>query len=130
MLSNLARDAKIGREAQEEWAARSHPRFVAAQDAGRFVDEIVGVDAKSRKGSVRFDRDEAPRPDTAIDTLARLKPTFRPDGTITAGNAPGLNSGAATMVLADAGIASREGLNPIGRLVGHGLCAIEPARFG
>lgn len=127
---DLAHEAKIGREAQDEWAARSQARFVAAQEAGRFIAEVVGVDVKSRKGSVRFDRDEAPRPDTTIDTLAKLKPAFRPDGTITAGNAPGLNSGAAAMVLADADIASRESLNPIGRLVAHGLCAIEPARFG
>lgn len=127
---DLAREAGIGREAQDEWSARSQLRFAAARDAGRFDAEIAAVEVKSRKGVVRFDRDEAPRPKTTAEALGRLKPAFRADGTITAGNAPGLNSGAAAMVLADAAAAERSGLAPIGRLVAHGICAVEPDRFG
>jgi acetyl-CoA C-acetyltransferase len=127
---DLAREAQIGREAQDEWAVRSQTRFAAARDAGLFDAEITAVEVPGRKGAARFERDEAPRPDTDREALARLKPAFRPDGTITAGNAPGLNSGAAAMLLADAAAADEAGLDPIGRLVAHGLCAVEPARFG
>jgi len=127
---DLAQEAKVDREAQDAWAARSQARFVAAQEAGHFDTEIVAVDVAGRKGVTRFERDEAPRPATTIEALARLKPAFRPDGTITAGNAPGLNSGAAAMLVADRAAAEAAGLAPIGRLVAHGLCAIEPARFG
>jgi acetyl-CoA C-acetyltransferase len=127
---DLAREARIGREAQDAWAARSQARFSAARDAGRFDAEIAAVEVKGRKGVIRFERDEAPRPDTSLEALGHLKPAFRADGTITAGNAPGLNSGAAAMVLADSAAAEKAGLAPIGRLVAHGLCAVEPARFG
>jgi acetyl-CoA C-acetyltransferase len=77
-----------------------------------------------------FDRDEHNRPDTTLDSLARLKPAFRKDGTITAGNAPGLNSGAAAMVVADADFAERKGVEPAARLVAYGVGAVEPAMFG
>ncbi|SFK52500.1 acetyl-CoA C-acetyltransferase [Sphingomonas sp. NFR04] len=127
---DLAREAEVDREAQDAWAARSQARFAAAQGAGRFDAEIVAVEVAGRKGVTRFDWDEAPRPATTIEALARLKPAFRPDGTITAGNAPGLNSGAAAMLVADRRAAEAAGLAPIGRLVAHGLCAVEPARFG
>jgi len=127
---DLAREAKIDREAQDAWAARSQARFAASQGGGRFDAEIVAVEVAGRKGITRFDWDEAPRPATTAEALARLKPAFRPDGTITAGNAPGLNSGAAAMLVADRAAAEAAGLAPIGRLVAHGLCAIEPARFG
>jgi acetyl-CoA C-acetyltransferase len=127
---DLAQEAKIDRAAQDAWAARSQARFVAAQEAGHFDAEIVAVEVAGRKGVTCFERDEAPRPATTIEALARLKPAFRPDGTITAGNAPGLNSGAAAMLVADRAAAEAAGLAPIGRLVAQGLCAIEPARFG
>jgi acetyl-CoA C-acetyltransferase len=127
---DLAQEAKVDRAAQDAWAARSQARFAAAQEAGHFDAEIVAVEIAGRKGVTRFERDEAPRPGTTIEALARLKPAFRPDGTITAGNAPGLNSGAAAMLVADRAAAEAAGLAPIGRLVAHGLCAIEPARFG
>jgi acetyl-CoA C-acetyltransferase len=127
---DLVREAQIGREAQDEWAARSQAGFTDAQAAGRFDAEIAAVEVKGRKGTVQFERDEAPRRGTGVEALAKLKPAFRADGTITAGNAPGLNSGAAAMVLADAAAAEQAGLAPIGRLVAYGLCAVEPARFG
>ncbi len=120
----------ITREDQDRWAERSQQRFSAAQKAGRFVEEIVAIDVSGRKGAQRFDADEANRPDTTIEILAKLKPAFRKDGTITAGNAPGLNSGAAAMIVAERGFADAQRLNPIARLVGYGIAAVEPGMFG
>jgi acetyl-CoA C-acetyltransferase len=120
----------ITREDQDQWAARSQQRFGAAQAAGRFAEEIVAIELSSRKGPVSFSRDEANRPDSAAESLAKLKPAFRKDGTITAGNAPGLNSGAAAMVVAERGFAEKHGLRPWARLVSHGVAAVEPGMFG
>ncbi|WP_256124356.1 acetyl-CoA C-acyltransferase, partial [Endobacter medicaginis] len=97
---DLVEKYQLTRAAQDEFAARSQQRFAAAQAAGAFAAEIVGVEIKGRKGTETFATDEAPRPDTTVETLARLKPAFRRDGTITAGNAPGLNSGASAMIVA------------------------------
>jgi acetyl-CoA C-acetyltransferase len=83
-----------------------------------------------KKGPTRFDKDEANRPDTTLETLAKLKPAFRPDGTITAGNAPGLNDAASAVVLADAAWADKRGLAPQARLVSYGIAAVEPGMFG
>jgi acetyl-CoA C-acetyltransferase len=121
---------RISREEQDRWAARSQQRFSAAQAAGKFKDEIVAVEIPSRKGPITFDKDEQNRPDTTIETLAKLKPAFRKDGTITAGNAPGLNSGAAAMIVADREFADAHGLKPAARLVAHGVAAVEPGMFG
>ena len=120
----------ITREAQDQWAARSQQRFSAAQAAGKFKEEIAAVEIASRKGPLSFDKDEQNRPDTSIDTLAKLRPAFRKDGTITAGNAPGLNSGAAAMIVADRTFADAHGLKPVARLVSHGVAAVEPGMFG
>ncbi len=89
---DLAKESQISREAQDVWAARSQARFAKIQATGVFDAEIAPVEIKGRKGTETFARDEAPRPDTTVETLAKLKPAFRSDGTITAGNAPGLNS--------------------------------------
>jgi acetyl-CoA C-acetyltransferase len=97
---DLAKSLQISRDDQDRWAERSQKRFAAAQTAGRFTVEIVGVEVKGRKGPQTFETDEANRPDTTLQVLANLKPAFRSDGTITAGNAPGLNSGAAAMIVA------------------------------
>jgi acetyl-CoA C-acetyltransferase len=121
---------RISREEQDRWAARSQQRFSAAQAAGKFKDEIVAVEIPGRKGPITFDKDEQNRPDTTIETLAKLKPAFRKDGTITAGNAPGLNSGAAAMIVADREFADAHGLKPAARLVAHGVAAVEPGMFG
>ena len=121
---------KITREDQDRWAERSQKRFAAAQTAGRFAAEIVGVEVKGRKGPETFDRDEANRPETTLEVLAKLKPAFRKDGTITAGNAPGLNSGAAAMVVAERDFAERNRLQPLVRLVAYGVAAVEPGLFG
>lgn len=120
----------ITREEQDRWAARSQQRFSAAQAAGKFNDEIVAVEIPSRKGTVNFDKDEQNRPDTTLDTLAKLKPAFRKDGTLTAGNAPGLNSGAAALIVADRAFADAKGLRPLARLVSYGVAAVEPGMFG
>jgi acetyl-CoA C-acetyltransferase len=121
---------KITREDQDRWAERSQKRFAAAQTAGRFAAEIVGVEVKGRKGPETFDRDEANRPETTLEVLAKLKPAFRKDGTITAGNAPGLNSGAAAMLVAERSFADASRLEPIARLVAYGVAAVEPGLFG
>jgi acetyl-CoA C-acetyltransferase len=127
---DLVREFQVGRDAQDRWALRSQQRFAAAQAAGRFEDEIVAVDIAGRKGPTLFAKDEHNRPGTTLDGLAALKPAFRPDGTITAGNAPGLNSGAAAMVLADEDWARRRGLAPAARLISYGIAAVEPGMFG
>lgn len=120
----------ISREAQDRWALRSQTRFSEAQAAGRFRDEIVPVEVPGRGGSIVFDRDEHNRPETTLEGLARLRPAFRKDGTITAGNAPGLNSGAAAMIVAERGWAERKGIEPMARLVSYGIAAVEPGMFG
>jgi acetyl-CoA C-acetyltransferase len=121
---------RIAREDQDRWAARSQLRFAAAQAAGRFRDEIVALELAGRKGPVIFEKDEANRPDTTLESLARLKPAFRKDGTITAGNAPGLNSAAAALIVADRAFAEKHDLEPLARLVSHGVAAVEPGLFG
>ena len=127
---DLVVHAQLSREAQDRFAWRSQQRFGAAQSAGKFDREIIGVESPGRKGVEIFDRDEAPRPDTTPETLARLRPAFRENGTITAGNAPGLNSGAAAMIVADRDFADQEGLRPMARLVAYGIGAVEPGMFG
>ena len=88
------------------------------------------MEVKGRKGTESFVVDEAPRPETTVETLARLKPAFRPDGTITAGNAPGLNSAASAMIVAERGFAEAKGIEPVARLAGYGVAAVEPGLFG
>lgn len=127
---DLVTQFRVSREDQDRWAARSQQRFSAAQAAGKFNDEIVAVELPGRKGPVSFAKDEANRPDTTLEGLAKLKPAFRKDGTITAGNAPGLNSGAAAMIVAERGFAEKHGLEPVARLVSHGVAAVEPGMFG
>lgn len=120
----------ISREDQDRWALRSQQAFSAAQAAGKFDAEIVTVQAPGRKGAVPFSRDEHNRPETTMESLARLRPVFRKEGTITAGNAPGLNSGAAAMVVAERGWAERQGLQPQARLAAFGIGAVDPNFFG
>ncbi len=127
---DLVAKLQITRAEQDAFAARSQQRFAAAEKAGRFAAEIVGVEIKGRKGPELFDHDEAPRPDTTVEILAKLKPAFRKDGTITAGNAPGLNSAAAAMIVAERSFAEAKGMAPFGRLAGYGIAAVEPGMFG
>ncbi|TDU00804.1 acetyl-CoA C-acetyltransferase [Azorhizobium sp. AG788] len=127
---DLVARSQITRAEQDAFAARSQQRFAAAQAEGRFTEEIVAVEVKGRKGIELFSVDEAPRPDTTVETLARLRPAFRPEGTITAGNAPGLNSAAAAMIVAERAFAEKSGLVPLGRLAGFGIAGVEPGLFG
>jgi acetyl-CoA C-acetyltransferase len=115
----------ISREAQDEFALRSHQRALAAIEEGRFRDEIAPVTVEGKKGPTTVDTDENPRADTSLEALARLKPAFQPDGgTVTAGNAPGITDGAAAVVLA-----SEEALNgvqPIARITGYAQADVAP----
>jgi len=127
---DLVTSHQITREQQDRWAERSQQRFSAAQAAGKFEAEIQPVEFFSRKGPAKFDRDEHNRPDTTLASLSKLKPAFRKEGTITAGNAPGLNTGASAMVVADRAWADKKGLKPMARLVAYGVGAVEPGMFG
>ena len=127
---DLVVQAQLTRAAQDHFAARSQQRSSAAQKAGKFSEEIVAVEVRGKKGVESFAADEAPRPDTTIETLAKLRPAFREGGTITAGNAPGLNSGAAAMIVADRAFAEMRSVEPMARLVAFGVAAVEPGMFG
>ncbi len=127
---DLAKARGITREDQDRWALRSQQRFSAAQAAGLFQEEIVAVEIEQRRQSVRFEKDEHNRPQTTLESLSGLRPAFREDGTITAGNAPGLNSAAAAMIVSEAQWAERKGLTPMARLVSYGIAAVEPGMFG
>jgi len=120
----------LSREAQDAWALRSQQRFAKAQEKGVFEAEIVPVEVRTAKGITTFARDEHNRPNTTMEALAKLRPAFRKDGTITAGNAPGLNTGAAAMVVAERGWAEKKGIRPLARLVSYGVGAVEPGYFG
>lgn len=127
---DLIDQRKIGREAQDEWALRSQQRFSRAQAKGLFKPEIVPVELKSRKGLSIFNQDEHNRANTTLKSLARLRPAFQDDGTITAGNAPGLNVGAGAMIIADRAWADANGIHPAVRIAGFGVGAVEPGLFG
>jgi acetyl-CoA C-acetyltransferase len=120
----------ISREDQDRWALRSQQRFSAAQAAGKFEAEIAPVEVPGRKGPTVFAKDEHNRPETTAESLAKLKPAFRKEGTITAGNAPGLNSAGAAMVVSHTAWAEKNGLAPMARLVSYGVGAVEPGLFG
>jgi acetyl-CoA C-acetyltransferase len=119
---NVAERYGVTREDQDAFALQSHRRWAAAQEAGRFADELVPV------GEV--DRDEHPRPDTSLEKLATLKPAFREGGTITAGNASGINDGAAALVIASEEKAREFGVEPLGRFVASAVAGVDPRYMG
>ena len=127
---DLVEKYQVTRAAQDRRALRSQQHFARAQAAGHFKAQIAPVEVPGKKGPTQFDKDEGNRPDTTLEALARLKPAFRPNGAITAGNAPGLNDAAAAMVLADETWAERRGLAATARLVSYGIAAVEPGMFG
>ncbi|MFS0644751.1 acetyl-CoA C-acetyltransferase [Siminovitchia sp. 179-K 8D1 HS] len=128
--NHTAKEFDITREAQDEWALRSHKRALAAIENGMLDEEIVPVEIPQRKGEpVVVARDEAPRKDTTLEKLAKLKPAFDKDGTITAGNAPGVNDGAAAVVVMNEERAKREGKEPLAYIVGHAEIAVESQHF-
>jgi acetyl-CoA C-acetyltransferase len=117
----------VSREQQDAWALRSHQRAAAAQESGAFDDEIVAVQVPQRKGpALSFERDETIRGDTSAEALANLKPVFRGDGTVTAGNAPGVNDGAAAVVVMGEDKAADVGLQPLARIVAYATSGIAP----
>ena len=127
---NLGRKYGISREAADEFAYRSHMLAAKARESCRFSDEIVPVALKTKKGPVVVDKDEHIRPDTTLEALAKLTARFEKDGTVTAGNASGINDGAAALVVASADAAARSGLTPIARIVSGGVCGVDPDIMG
>ena len=128
---NVATDYDISREDQDAFAKRSQDRWEAADKAGVFADEITPVSIPQRKGDpIVFDRDEHPRPGTTMEALTKLRPINGPDLTVTAGNASGVNDGAAAMLMASEAAASQHGLTPIARVVGISAAGVEPRVMG
>ncbi len=126
----IAEEYQVTREAMDRFALESHQKAVAAQDAGKFKAEIAPVELKGRKGEISLlDTDEGPRRDASLEGLARLKPAFRPDGRVTAGNASTLNDGAAAAVIASRAYAEAHGLKPLARIVAYGQAALESKRL-
>jgi 3-oxoadipyl-CoA thiolase len=128
---NVAVKYQVSREAQDEFALRSHQRAVAAIEDGRFAEEIIGVPVPQKKGPmVTVTRDEHPRADTSLEALAKLKPAFKKDGTVTAGNAAGINDGAAALVLTTAERAKELGAKPFARIISTAVAGVDPAYMG
>jgi len=127
---NVAQRWQITRQQQDELALRSQSRAEAAQKAGRFKDEIVPVKISTRKGDVMVESDEYPRHGTTMDALQKLRPAFDKNGTVTAGNASGINDGAAAVVLMTAKEADRRGLQPLARIVSWATAGVDPAIMG
>lgn len=121
-----AEKAGISREEQDRFALESHRKAVAAIEGCKFAAEIVPVDVPGRTGTVRVERDEGPRPDTSLEALAALKPAFKPNGTVTAGNAPGLNDGASALVVTSEAYAEAHGLEVLARITGYAAAGGEP----
>ena len=127
---NVAQRWQITREQQDTLAQRSQARAEAAQKSGRFKDEIVPVKIATRKGEVTVDTDEYPKHGTTLEVLAKLRPAFDKNGTVTAGNASGINDGAAAVVLMTAAMAERRGLKPLARIVSWATAGVDPAVMG
>jgi acetyl-CoA C-acetyltransferase len=127
---NVAAQYGLSRGDQDKFAAESHRRAAAAIAAGYFKEQIAPVELPSRKGTVIFDTDEHPRSDTSADSLAGLKPAFKKDGTVTAGNASSLNDGAAALVLASGAEVKRRALKPLARIVAYGHAGVAPEVMG
>lgn len=125
--SNVAAEEGVGREEQDAWALRSHRRYFDALERGVFRDEVVPVDVPVRKGTTVVAEDESPRADTSLDALAKLRPAFDLEGTVTAGNAPGINDGAAAVVVASESWAKERGLTPVATILAHAAAAWGPA---
>ena len=123
----IADEYEVTRDAMDEFALRSHLKAVAAEEAGRFKLEIVPVQISGRKGEVTlFDTDEGPRKDTSLESLAKLMPSFKADGKVTAGNASSMNDGAAAVVISSRAYAEKNNLKPIAHIIGYAQAAVEP----
>lgn len=127
---NVARQFQITRQQQDEFAVASQQKAEAAQKAGRFNEEIVPVTVKSRKGDIIVSSDEYPRHGATVEAMAKLRPAFEKDGTVTAGSASGINDGAAAVVLMTAKQAAKQGLTPLARIVSWGQAGVDPSIMG
>jgi len=127
---NISDHYKISRQEQDEWALMSHQRAVEAISKGWFKDEIIPVEIKTKKGPALFETDEHPRTDTSLERLGGLKPAFKKDGTVTAGNASGLNDAGACLIMMAAGTAKNLGVQPIARVVASAPGSVEPRIMG
>lgn len=123
----IAREVGVSRTEMDEMAYQSHIKAAVATDSGKFADEIVPVTIKGRKGDTVVDRDESIRPDTSLEALAKLPAAFEQGGSVTAGNAPGMNDGAAALVVASRAYAEQHGHQPIARVFAYGQAAVEPS---
>ena len=127
---NIAEKWKITREQQDEFSVESHRRAVNAIEKGYFKDQILPIELKTRKGTTLFDRDEHARADASPESMAKLRAVFKKDGSVTAGNASGINDGAAAVVLMERAAAEKRGLKPMARLVSYGLAGVDPKIMG
>ncbi|HEY0235297.1 MAG TPA: acetyl-CoA C-acetyltransferase [Afipia sp.] len=127
---NVAKQYQITRQQQDEFAVASQQKAEAAQKSGKFKDEIVPFIVKSRKGDITVDTDEYPRHGATLDGMTKLRPAFDKEGTVTAGNASGINDGAAAVVLMTAKQAAKEGKTPLARIVSWGQAGVDPAIMG
>ena len=128
---NVAEEWRISRADQDQFALRSQQRAAASAKAGRFEDELIPVNVSSKKGeAIEVCKDEQPRPDTTLDALARLKPIVKPNGTVTAGNASGVNDGACALLLASEAAAKKFGLTPVARVLGSASTGVLPRIMG
>jgi acetyl-CoA acetyltransferases len=127
---NVAQKWQLTRQEQDEFAAASQQKAEAAQKSGRFKDEIIPVTIKGRKGDIIVSDDEYPKHGTTIETLAKLRPAFNKEGTVTAGNASGINDGAAALVLMTADNAAKRGVTPLARIVSWATAGVDPAIMG
>jgi acetyl-CoA C-acetyltransferase len=127
---NIAEKWKIGRGEQDEFSVESHRRAINAIEKGYFKDQIVPIELKTRKGTTLFDRDEHPRADSSVEGMGKLRAVFKKDGSVTAGNASGINDGAAAVVLMERAAAEKKGLKPLARLVSYGIAGVDPKIMG
>jgi 3-oxoadipyl-CoA thiolase len=127
---NVAEEFQVSRADQDKFALRSHQRAVAAQKSGFFAAEIVPVEIPGKNGSTKVDRDEHPRADTTLEVLAKLKTPFRNPGTVTAGNASGVNDGACALIIASEAAIKKHGLKPRARILGMASAAVPPRIMG
>ena len=127
---NIAAQWKITREQQDEFAVESHRRAINAMEKGYFKDQILPIELKTRKGTTLFDKDEHPRADATVEGMAKLRAVFKKDGSVTAGNASGINDGAAAVVLMEKSAAEKQGLKPMARMVSYAFAGVDPKIMG
>ena len=127
---NIATQWKLSREQQDEFAVESHRRAINAMEKGYFKDQILPIELKTRKGTTLFEKDEHPRADATVEGMAKLRAVFKKDGSVTAGNASGINDGAAAVVMMERSAAEKQGLKPMARLVSYAFAGVDPKIMG